>query len=85
MALYSPNSTECFEENESPSSFGHVGNDDLIHGRKPLSAADRHNGKSFGRYGGFFFSHIRKEALLRELLLLSLIFLWKSMIRTGGS
>lgn len=69
MALYSPNSTECSEENESPSSFGHVGNDDLIHGRKPLSAADRHNGKGFGRYGGFFFYRIiRKEALLREPL-----------------
>lgn len=27
----------------------------------------------------------RKEAPLRELLPLSLIFLWKSMIRTGGS
>ena len=26
--------------------------------RKPLSAADRHNGKSFGRYGGFFFYRI---------------------------
>ena len=26
--------------------------------RKPRSVADRHNGKSFGRYGGFFFSRI---------------------------
>lgn len=31
-----------------------------------------------------FFPNIRKEALLREPLPLSLIFLWKSMIRTGG-
>lgn len=33
---------------------------------------------------GSFFPNIRKEALFRELLPLSLIFLWKSMIRTGG-
>ena len=32
--------------------------------RKPLSAADRHNGKSFGRYGGFFFSEYKKKSPL---------------------
>lgn len=52
--------------------------------RKPRSAADRHNGKSFGRYGGFFFSEYKKRSPLSRAPSPIVDFLWKSMIRTGG-